>query len=133
MEKYEKDAVSFFQKAWLQEDVTELFEQVTDDFQFESPLTNTRGFEYFVKYVGSIKIAFSNIKLSFKNVYADEKSAVAYYNITADHTGVIMGLEPSGNKVNFDVFSYIEFEDTEIKYVRTVFDLFELKTQLEIR
>ncbi|MFA8343313.1 MAG: ester cyclase [Rhodothermaceae bacterium] len=132
MKNFKRDAQGFIQKTWLQDDITELFEQVSDDFMFESPITNARGFEWFAKYIDSVKTGFSNMNLSFRNVYSDENSAVAYYTLSADHSGVFMGLKPTGKTVKFDVFTYIEFADEEIRYVRSVFDLFELKNQLDI-
>lgn len=133
MEDYQRKTLEFIKKTWMKDHIYELFEEVTDDFLYESPLTNAKGFEWFAKYVESVKSGFSNIDLSFRNIYSDEKSSVAYYTVAAKHTGVILGLEPTGNKVKFDVFTYFEFEDTEVRYMRTVFDVFELKTQMGIK
>lgn len=133
MENYQRQTLEFIKKTWMQEQLFELFESVTDDFLYESPLTNAKGFEWFAKYVESVKSGFSNIDLSFRNIYSDDRSSVAYYTVSAKHTGVILGIEPSGNKVKFDVFTYLEFEESEVRYMRSVFDVFELKTQMGIR
>ena len=133
MENYQRITLDFIKKTWMEDRLYELFESVTDDFLYESPLTNARGFEWFAKFIESIKSGFSDIDLSFRNIYADENSAVAYYTVTAKHTGVMLGIEPTGKKVQFDAFSYLEFEEGEIRFMRTVYDLFELKTQMNAR
>jgi len=130
MTNLKKEAQNFVEKTWLQNDITELFEEISDDFMFESPMTNARGFEWFAKYVDSIKTAFTNITISFRRIYSDDESAVAYYTLSAEHTGVIMGVKATNKKIKFDVFTYIEFSDNEIRYLRSVFDLFELKSKL---
>ena len=132
MEDYQAKTLDFIKNTWQRDCIYEIFEAITDDFMYESPLTNARGFEWFAKYIDSIKDGFSDIDLSFRNIYSDNMSAVAYYTVTAKHTGSVMGIPATGKNVKFDVFTYLEFDDNEIRYMRTVYDLLELKTQLGI-
>lgn len=132
MEETKLKALNFIKCTWEEDCVLEVFETISDDFLYESPLTNAKGFDWFVKYIETVKTGFSNIKINFRKVYADSDSAGAYYTVEAEHTGVVLGLVGTGSKIKFDVFTYLEFDEDVIRYMRSVFDLFELKKQMGV-
>ncbi len=129
MHDYRQLAMDFLKLTWA-ENQDNLTGRVTDDFLYESPLTNARGVDWYRDFIDSVKIGFSNIEFKFKQVYARDNTACAYYVFEGVHDGAVAGIEANYNKIIMEAFAYFEFEEDKVRYQRVIFDTLELKNQM---
>lgn len=130
MHDYRQLAMDFMIKVWNKDGVKELNNFITDDFLYESPLTNARGIDWYKDFIESSKIAFSNIDFQIKQAYSRDNTASLFYKFESDHTGIFVGIEPSYKRIGFEAFAYFEFEEDKVRYIRVIFDSLELKNKM---
>ena len=123
-------SVEFIKIAWQQDEILNIFELITEDFTYESPITDKQNFEWFAEYSRSIKTSFSDLKVDVKKIFAEGNSVCVFFDVTATHIGEIFSIKPSGKTIKFEVVTFLDFEDDLVKVMKSVFDAFDLKNQL---
>lgn len=126
MHDYRQLAMEFLKQTWC-ENKCNVPNWVTDDFLYESPITNARGVDWYKQFVESIKVGFSDIEIRFKQVYSRDNTAAAYYQFEATHSGIVAGIPANYNKIIIEAFAYFEFEEEKVRYQRVIYDVLELK------
>ena len=130
MRDLKSKSIEFIKVAWQQDEILNIFELVTEDFTYESPITDKQNFDWFAEYVRTIKASFSNLKIEVKKIFRDENSVCVFYDVIADHIGEIFNIQPSGKTIKFEVVTFLDFEEDLVNEMKSVFDAFDLKNQL---
>lgn len=135
MSKRTDIAIDFITKFWLDynnEDITEITKFTTEDFRYESPFTDKVNLDWYDNLNQAIKISFSEITLTIKDIFENETKVCLVVNFTAKNTGPIMGHAASNKWVDFDFVDIFEFNDDKICYLRSLYDVTELKHQVKL-
>lgn len=135
MSKFSDIAVDFVTKFWLDynnDDVKEITKYITDDFQYESPFTDKTSMEWYNNLNQSLKISFTEISLTIKDVFENETKVCLVINFKAKNTGVLLGLPASNRWVDFDFVDILEFNEGKISSLKSLYDVNDLKHQVKL-
>jgi predicted ester cyclase len=88
-------------------------ELISDDLidHVEMPGLEGTGRARYLASLGLVHDGFSDYHEEIELVVADEDKAVSYARITGTHDGDLMGLPPTGRKVDFRVMGILRFAD----------------------
>jgi len=79
--------------------------------------SDTFGREWLRASVEAFPRSLSESIHCINELFADEDKVVAYMTVKGTHTGVFMGVPPSGKKIKFDAFTVYRLENGMIKEI----------------
>ena len=91
-------------------------ELISDDFVDHVELPGLEGTGR-ARYLASVRIvhnAFSDYNEEIEVIVADDDMAVSYARITGTHDGDLMGLAPTGCRVDFRAMGILRFADGQV-------------------
>lgn len=91
-----------------------------------------RGRDGYRENVDMVRTAFPDMDVRTNQIIVDGNSAVNHWTIIGTHEGAAMGLEPTGNQVEFSGISIGRFEDGKVVEGWTVVDMMGLMRQLGV-
>jgi predicted ester cyclase len=91
-------------------------ELISEDFvdHVEMPELEGTGRARYLASVGLVHNAFSDYHEEIELIVANEDNAVSYARITGTHDGNLMGLPPTGRKVDFRSMGILRFADGQV-------------------
>lgn len=90
---------------------------VTDDFVYHNPMVGepVRGPDGYRKLAETFRDAFSNIDMEVKEMLAVDDAVTVRYTTRATHTGEIMGVEPTNERIELTGILINHLEDGKLK------------------
>jgi steroid delta-isomerase-like uncharacterized protein len=74
--------------------------------------------------------AFPDGKLHIRNIYVFANTSVAELRATGTHLGDLLGMAPTGRRIELDICNVIDVRDGKVYREREYLDMMELMTQL---
>lgn len=91
-----------------------------------------RGLEEFKRVWGELHVAYPDINMAVRDIFADGDKVAVRFTVTGTNTGSLAGLKPTGKRVAFDEAAFFRFEDGLVKEAWFAFDSMEMGRQLGI-
>jgi len=92
----------------------------------------TTGFEIALKnWLTGFGGAWSEMKLEIENVLEDKDIAMIRQKIEAKHTGPVLGIEPTGRRVSFEMIDLLRIKEGKIVWRWIFADLYGIEQQLK--
>lgn len=91
-----------------------------------------RGPEGYRRNVERVRTAFPDLEVTTGHLVAEGDTVVTRYTLTGTHEGPLMGVEPTGNRVEVSGISIGEFEDGELVEGWSNVDVFGMLRQLGV-
>jgi steroid delta-isomerase-like uncharacterized protein len=107
----------WFQEVWNEGRIQTVYELLSPDGIARGQRGATaeiRGPEEFVKFVGEIRGAFPDIKVTVEDVFGDGDKVVLRWSGVMTHTGDALGMPPSGKTVRSQGITIARFVDGKI-------------------
>ena len=81
--------------------------------------------------VSEYRNAFSNFEISLEDIVAEENMAFFIYRQMGTHTGELMGIKPSNQKMDFPIAAMVKFKNGKVVEQYDTYDTLELLKQLD--
>lgn len=81
-------------------------------------------------YYANYLTGFSNITLTIKDVFGMGNKLVKHWNFKGTHTGLFLGIPPTGKQVNIDGVTLVRMENGKIAEEQDFLDNLEFMQQL---
>lgn len=91
-----------------------------------------RGREGYRENVKRVRSAFPDLDVTAEDLVAEGDKVVTRYTITGTHDGPLMGIDPTGNKVEFEGISIGRLKDGQVVEGWSIIDVFGLMQQLGV-
>lgn len=122
-------------RAWKDRDWDALRGKLHRDYVYIDPTgERVAGVEEGLKAAwSSFADAFPDGDYEITGVYADGETVVSEFRVTGTHQGELLGVAPSGNRVEFDICNVMQLRDGQVITERDYVDTKGLLAQLSAR
>lgn len=91
-----------------------------------------RGPDGYRENVEMVRTAFPDLEVNTEDLIVEGNRVVTRYTLTGTHEGPLMGIEPTGNEVEFEGISIGRFEDGKVVEGWSNIDVFGMMQQLGV-
>lgn len=128
----EKQVRKFYEVIWNEHDKSAIPELLHESFTFRGSLgVEKQGYVGFSQYVDMIHSALKDYKCSIKETVSEPSKVFAKMQFSGIHQGILMGLEPSGQRISWDGAALFHFKSGKILSLWVLGDLKSLEAQLD--
>ncbi len=123
----------FYAEIWNHRNVAAAEALLADDLAFRGSLGaehDTR--DGFLGYVAEVSGALQHYRCDIDTLVADDEGAAARMRFSGRHTGVFMGVAPTGRVVGWSGAAFFGFRDGRIARIWVLGDLAALYAQLGV-
>ena len=121
-----------FEEVWNEGNMDLVDELYSDEYVGHSTTGDIEGPEARKGYIGTFRSAFPDGRIEVEDLLASEDRVVARYSWHGTHEGELMGIEPTGNRVDVGAIAIARFEDGKIAEHWIVGDVYGLMQQLGV-
>ena len=131
LEEVNKSVVqSYWEGKWNERRPEILDELQTQDVVYHGPSHTMNGIEEYKQVYTSLLAATQDSRLVIEELIAEGNLVMSRINLAFKHTGVLMGVPPTGNEISFDVFTVFRIANGKIAEEWEMNDRLELMQQL---
>ena len=121
----------FYNEIWNSKEFDVAEEILQPDLSFRGSLgAEIVGIERFLGYVDGVHGSLSNYNCEIHSIINDEGRAAARLVFSGTHTGVFLGIEPTGRQITWDGAAFFTVRDDKIGTIWVLGDVDVIKQQL---
>ena len=120
--------------AWNRRDFEAFRALLHDDYTYVGPDGSKLpgGAAAALEMIQSYALAFTNAHMEVTRVYVQGNTAIAETVFRGTHTGELMGIAPTGWRIEVPICNIAEVRDGKVYREREYFDMMHLMTQLGV-
>lgn len=123
----------FYESIWNSKQFDIAHEILHPELIFRGSLgAEINGVEGFLGYVRDVHGALSNYTCTINTLISDADNVAAKMTFSGTHTGVLLGIEPTGRRVVWDGAAFFSLRAGKVERIWVLGDVDSIKQQIEI-